>query len=140
MWGSVGTVYGGGPSDGIIKSGDVLLRIDGLRIASDGTIDLDGGSVPFTEVVDRKFRGDSVELDILRDGASLQVQVPLSESWPFSLQSSAYDVKPQFVVFGGLVFQPVDQNLMDEYKPSNLRLEYLFDFLWRMGFTASDPS
>ena len=135
----VGTVYGGGPSDGIIKSGDVLMGVDGLRIASDGTIDLDGGSVPFTEVVERKFRGESVMLDILRDGASLQVQVPLSEPWPFSLQSSAYDVKPQFVVFGGLVFQPVDQNLMDEHKPGNLRLDYLFDFFVEDGIYRERP-
>jgi hypothetical protein len=90
-------------------------------------------------VVERKFRGESVMLDILRDGASLQVQVPLSEPWPFSLQSSAYDVKPQFVVFGGLVFQPVDQNLMDEYKPSNLRLEYLFDFFVEDGIYRERP-
>lgn len=124
----VGTVYGGGPSDGLIKPGDVLMAIDGLRISSDGMIDIDGGTVPFTEIVERKFKGDSIVLDILRGGQPQQVHIPLKESWPFSLQSKAYDEKPQFVVFGGLVFQPVDKNFMDAYKPGNLRLDYLFDF------------
>ncbi|NBR48469.1 serine protease [bacterium] len=135
----VDTVYGGGPSDGIIHPGDVLLRIEGLRIASDGTIDLDGGSVPLTEVVERKFRGDSAMLDILRVGASRQVKIPLGDAWPFALQSKAYDEKPQFVVFGGLVFQPVDKNFMDAYKPGNLRLDYLFDFFVEDGIYRDRP-
>jgi len=135
----VGTVYGGGPSDGIIKVGDVLLGIDGLRIASDGTIKLDGESVPYTEVVERKFKGELATLDILRDGSSQQVKIPLSDPWPFALQSNAYDEKPQFVVFGGLVFQPVDKNFMDDYNPGNLRLDYLFDFFVEDGIYRDRP-
>ena len=31
-------------------------------------------------------------------------------------------------MFGGLVFQPVDQNFMSAYEPDDLRLRYMFDF------------
>ena len=116
-----------------------MLGIDGLRIASDGTIKLDGESVPYTEVVERKFKGELATLDILRDGSSQQVKIPLSDPWPFALQSNAYDEKPQFVVFGGLVFQPVDKNFMDDFNPGNLRLDYLFDFFVEDGIYRDRP-
>lgn len=124
----VGSVYSSGASEGIVQPGDVLLCIDSLPVASDGSIPLGNESVPLTEVVERKFKGETTTLDILRDGRPLQLTVPLNEPWPFTLQSNAYDEKPRFVVFGGLVFQPVDQNFMQAHSPSNQRLNFLFDF------------
>jgi S1-C subfamily serine protease len=124
----VGAVYGGGSSDGILQPGDVLLEIDGHLIASDGSIRLQNGIVPFTEIVERKFRGEKARLSILRDRKKMEVVVPLDEPWPFTLQSNAYDEKPRFVVFGGLVFQPVDRNFLRDHAPSNQRLNYLFDY------------
>jgi len=124
----VGAVYGGGSSDGLLRPGDVLLEIEGFPIASDGTIRLQNGIVPFTEIVERKFKGDRVRLAILRDRKKMELSIPLEEPWPFTLQSNAYDEKPRFVVFGGLVFQPVDQNFLRDHSPSNPRLNYLFDF------------
>jgi len=124
----VGSVYGGGSAEGIVKPGDVLLAIDGLPIASDATIPMDNDSVPLAEVVERKFKGDTVTLDILRDRQPMQLKVPLNGPWPFTLHSNAYDEDPRFVVFGGLVFQPVDQNWMSELQPEDLRLRYTFDF------------
>lgn len=124
----VGSVYGGGSSEGIVKPGDVLLAIDGLPISSDATISMDNDSVPLAEVVERKFKGDEVALDILREGTPLQLKIPLSEPWPFTLHNNTYDEDPRFVVFGGLIFQPVDQNFMTEHQPEDLRLRYNFDF------------
>jgi S1-C subfamily serine protease len=124
----VGSVYGGGSSEGIVKPGDVLLKIDGLPISSDGSIEMDGKSVQLAEVVERKFKGDRVELDTLRDGQPVKLIVPLNQPWPFTLHSNAYNEKPRFVVFGGLVFQPVDQNFMSAFEPADLRLRYTFDF------------
>ena len=55
------------------------------------------------------------------------VTIPLTHAWPFSLQAQAYNEKPRFVVFGGLVFQPVDANFMSEHNPDDLRLHFYFD-------------
>lgn len=129
----VGAVYGGGSSDGILRPGDVLLEIDGYPIASDGSIRLQNGVVPLTEVVERKFRGDKAKLVILRDRKKETVHVPLDEPWPFTLQSNAYDEKPRFVIYGGLVFQPVDRNFLRDHDPSNQRLNYSFDFFVEDG-------
>jgi len=123
----VGDVYEGGNAEGIVHSGDVLLAVDGLPVASDGTVVMDGENVEMAEVVERKFRGDKVNLTILRDGKQQDLTVPLNRSWPFLLQANAYDEKPRFIVFGGLVFQPVDANFMADHDPQDLRLRYTFD-------------
>ena len=124
----VSSVYSGGAADGIVKPGDVILKIDGHTVSSDGTIPLENEAVPLDEVVERKFKGDKVQLDILREGKPMTLTVPLNEPWPFKLQSNLYDEKPRFVVAGGLVFQPVDQNFMEAHEPSNQRLNYIFDY------------
>ena len=129
----VGAVYGGGSSEGILRVGDVLLEIDGYPIASDGSIRLQNGVVPFTEIVERKFRGEKVKLVILRDRTKQTVEVPLDDPWPFTLQGNAYDEKPRFVIFGGLVFQPADRNFLLAHDPSNQRLNFSFDFFVEDG-------
>ncbi len=123
----VGTVYGGGVSEGVLQPGDVLLKIDGLPIASDGTVTIDGDPVEMAEVVERKFKGDKVNFDILRDRKPMNATIALTHAWPFTLQANVYNEKPRFVVFGGLVFQPVDANFMAEHSPDDLRLRYFFD-------------
>ena len=122
------SVYSSGAADGILKPGDVILKIDGHTVSSDGTIPLENEAVPLDEVVERKFKGDKVELEILRKGKPMSVTLQLKEPWPFKLQSNLYDEKPRFVVAGGLVFQPVDQNFMDAHDPSDQRLNYIFDY------------
>ncbi|MCX7869201.1 MAG: serine protease, partial [Terrimicrobiaceae bacterium] len=135
----VGDVFGGGSSDGLLFPGDVLLAIDGLPIASDGTITIDGGQVEMAEVVERKFRGDKVRFDVLRGGRRIEVEVPLEGPWPFSLQANAYGEKPRFLVFAGLVFQPVDANFMRAHNPDDLRLRHVFDSFISHRFHEQRP-
>jgi len=123
----VSDVYSEGSSDGYIRRGDVLLSIDGHPISAEGTVEIDGEIIPMAEIVERKLKGDQVVIGLLRDGGPLQVTIPLKEPWPYSLQANAYDVRPRYVVFGGLVFQPVDQDFISAYNPDNLRLRYQFD-------------
>lgn len=62
----VSSVYSGGASDGIVNPGDVILKIDGHTVSSDGTIPLENEAVPLDEVVERKFKGEKVKLEIGR--------------------------------------------------------------------------
>src|SRR6058998_3403820 len=82
----VSSVVAAGPSDGILRQGDVLLEIDGHPIASDANVELDGERAQFEEVVERKFKGDSVKLDILRNKQSTAVTIKLFKPWPYSIQ------------------------------------------------------
>jgi hypothetical protein len=43
------------------------------------------------------------------------------------MQAHAYDKRPRYVVVGGLVFQPLDRDLLDTRKDLRTRLRYFFD-------------
>ncbi|MDD5199616.1 MAG: trypsin-like peptidase domain-containing protein [Terrimicrobiaceae bacterium] len=124
---TVSTVFGGGSSAGIVKPGDVILAIDGHAVASDGSVQIDGSDVELAEVIERKFKGEKATLKIIRDGKPLKLVVPLTEPFPFNLFANAYDVKPRYVLFGGLLFQPLDQNFVNDTPLKNSRTRYYFD-------------
>lgn len=124
----VSTVASAGCSAGILKPGDVLLSIDGHSIASDAFVDLEGERVQMAEIVERKFKGDDVKLHILRDKKEMDVTVNLNAAWPYGMQANAYDVRPRYVLFGGLLFQPVSRDFMEANSISNLRVRFYYDF------------
>ncbi|MBA2623803.1 MAG: PDZ domain-containing protein, partial [Chthoniobacterales bacterium] len=124
----VNTVIAASTSAKALRSGDVLLAIDDHPIASDSFVELEGERVEMPEVVERKFKGDIVKLDILRDKQPLTANVELGPVWPFSIQGHNYDVRPRYVVYGGLLFQPLSLDLIQAYQPQDLRLRHYFDF------------
>ncbi len=124
----VGTVTSAGPSANNLQSGDVLISIDDHPIASDGTVELEGDRVEMPEVVERKFKGDKVKLDILRDKKPMTVSIELGSVWPYSFLAHAYDVRPRYVVYGGLLFQPLTLDLMEAYQPTDIRIRHYFDY------------
>jgi len=118
----VTNVHEMGASFGFLKNEDILLTIDGHPITSDGRVILDGSSVEMPEVVERKFAGEKVSFDLLREGKPMRIEFALTGTWPFHMQSHAYDVKPRYLLHGGLVFQPLDQNFMEASGGNDLRL------------------
>jgi len=123
----VSAVQSAGVCAGKIEIGDVLLAIDGHEIASDGLLELDGERVLMSEVAERKFLGDEVTMSILRDKKPLEVTIKFDRAWPFLMQANTYDTPPAYVVFGGLLFQPLSRNLLGAYQFQNDRLNYYFD-------------
>ncbi|MGI9088336.1 MAG: trypsin-like peptidase domain-containing protein [Chthoniobacterales bacterium] len=124
----VNTVIAAGTAAKVLKPGDVLLAIDSHPISSDAFVELDGERVEMPEVVERKFKGDTVKLDLLRDKQPLSVTVDLGPVWPYLFQGHTYDVEPRYIVFGGLLFQPLSLDLIAAYQPQDLRLRHYFDF------------
>jgi hypothetical protein len=124
----VGTVIAAGPAANSLQPGDVLLAIDDHPIASDATVELEGSRVDMPEVVERKFKGDKVKLDIWRDKKPKTVTLELGSVWPYLYLAHGYDVKPRYVVYGGLVFQPLTLDLVDAYQPTDVRIRHLFDY------------
>jgi S1-C subfamily serine protease len=124
----VSTVVAAGPSGKAVQPGDVLLAIDDHVIASDANVELEGERVEMPEVVERKFKGEKVKLDIWRDKKPVTVNVELNTVWPYLIQGHTYDVRPRYVVYGGLLFQPLNLELIEAYQTADLRLRHLFDF------------
>lgn len=121
-------VYRAGPCDGILKSEDILLSIDDLPIFSDGYVQIDGERLHMAEVVERKFMGDRVRLKILREKKPMEVTISLTSPWPFLMQTWRHDVRPRFVFFGGLVFQPLSRAFIKTAKLDDIDILYHFSY------------
>src|SRR6478609_5173457 len=124
----VNTVIAASSSAKVLKSGDVLLAIDDHPISSDSLVELEGERVEMPEVVERKFRGDKVKLDILRNKEPMTVTIKLFKPWPYSIQGHSYDVRPRYVLYGGLLFQPLNLDMLEAYRTSDLRLRHFFEY------------
>jgi S1-C subfamily serine protease len=124
----VSSVVAAGPSDSILYPGDVLLAIEGHPIASDANVELDGERAQFEEVVERKFKGDSVKMDIFRNKQPLTVTIKLYKPWPYSVQGHTYDVRPRYVLYGGLLFQPLNLDMLEAYRTADLRVRHFFEY------------
>jgi S1-C subfamily serine protease len=124
----VSSVEKDGSCAGKLQEGDVMLSIDNHPIASDGNVRLDGDNLDLAEVVERKFKGDKVKIGILRNQQPLTVEVELQPNNSYLLQANLHEENPRFVLFGGLVFQPLSRNFMEAYQPDELRVRYYYDF------------
>src|SRR5712671_6801385 len=124
----VETVVAAGPCAKILRPGDVLLSIDNHPIASDGNVELEGERVEMPEVVERKFKRDSVKFDIWRGKQSTSGSVQLDNVPPYLIQAHRYDVRPRYVLYGGLLFQPLNLDLLEAYRPTDLRLRHFFEY------------
>jgi hypothetical protein len=123
----VSSVQSAGVSAGKLEIGDVLLAIDGHEIASDGMVELDGERVLMSEVAERKFLGDSVKFSVLRARKPLEITVTFDRAWPYLMQANSYDLQPAYVLFGGLLFQPLSRNLLGTYQFQSDRVNYYYD-------------
>jgi len=115
-----------GPAAGVLQRGDVLLSIDGHPIASDGFVELEGERVEMGEIVERKFNGDTVRFAILRDRRPREVTVTLRADQLHRALARSYDAAPRYVVFAGLVFQPMNRDLIEAHAIEDLRVRYFF--------------
>jgi len=114
------------PADGVLEPGDVLLELDGHPIDSAGMIDLDGKIVDMHEIIERKFVGDKAKLAFLRKGKRQEAEVTL-KTLPWSrMYAIQYEKRPRYIVFGGLVFQPLDTNLYFTHKFTNIHVRKMF--------------
>ena len=117
-----------GSARDILLAGDVLLCIDGAPIAEDGTVKLDGNNVLFAELLERKQCGESVAIDVWRQGALRMVTIPLKNATdPFAYRNQ-YDHAPRYLIRGGLVFSPLSREYLRsvERNRSEPRVQQLF--------------
>ena len=101
-----------GAANNRLQKGDVLLRVEGLEIATDGSVVLDGNTVEFTELIERRQWGEAIHFDLSRSGTVQRIEIPLRNPVdPFSYRIQ-YDEPPEYHMLAGLVFMPVTRNLL----------------------------
>jgi hypothetical protein len=108
-------VLPGSATDGKVRRGDVILAIDGHDIADDGTVEFRPKERTRADYYTQLHQiGESLNLDILRDGREQKVRIPLNKPVGFSdlVPRERYDVRPTYYIYGGLIFIPLTQNYL----------------------------
>jgi len=124
----VSNVLSAGSSAGVLEVGDVILSIDNIPVASDGMVELEGERVQMAEVAERKYLRDGVKLEVLRAGKKQIAEVKFGNAFPYTMQANAYEQQPTYILFAGLLFQPLSRNLAAAYQFQSPRVDYYFDF------------
>ncbi len=101
-----------GSADGVLQCGDVLTAIEGMPILDNGMVLYRGEvAVRYDVVIGLCHVGDRIRLDIRRAGRAMTVQLALA-AWNPLVPRARYDEPPRFVVYGGLVFQPLTRDYL----------------------------
>ncbi len=103
----------------LLKQDDVLMAVDGVKIANNGNIRLPNGEARlFTTLINQKQIGETVKLDILRNGEKLQIELPV-RNIDYVCHKRLYDVLPDYYIIGGLVFTRLSYSFLDEWSTGN---------------------
>jgi S1-C subfamily serine protease len=130
----VDQVQPGSAADGFLEKGDVLLAVDGEGIDNDGKIAVGPSRLSFAYAIDRRQLGEKVPFQVWRGGKSVAIDVPIKGYAPFERGRRQYDVLPRYLVHAGLVFQPLDVELLSTwgnwYQSAPRRLVWNQSFRW----------
>ncbi len=105
----------------LLKTRDIILKVDGFDIDTQGYYqDPDYGRLILENLsTRRKFAGDEVKLKVWRDGAALDVNYPLpkAEYSTKLLPDQTFDQEPEYLIAGGLLFQPLSGAYLRSWGP-----------------------
>jgi len=101
-------------SDGYIQKDDVLLSIDGVNVADDATVLIEGnGRVAANYLIRSHHINEDFEVTLLRNAKVLHIKVPSKAL--VSLIPFEHDKLPRYYIFGGVVFMPLSKNYLFEW-------------------------
>mmetsp|Transcript_2030 Transcript_2030/g.5998 ORF Transcript_2030/g.5998 Transcript_2030/m.5998 type:complete len:611 (-) Transcript_2030:181-2013(-) len=96
------------PAAEVLEEGDVVLEVDNVPIADDGTIEFrDDERVEFTHLVRSKHVGDHLQLKVLRNRQVMDISCELRVQRPLVPIVHGVDCVPSYIIAGGLVLVPL---------------------------------
>jgi hypothetical protein len=103
----------------VLKQHDLILKVDGFEIDTQGDYrDPDYGYLSLENLATRqKWAEDTVTLTLWRDGKRLEVdyQIPKADYTKSLVPDAAYDQEPEYLIAGGLVFQPLNDPFLQSW-------------------------
>ena len=105
------SVLYGSSSYGIVKEDDVIISIDGLPVANDGSVKLNENiRVGSDYLVQKHYIGEKLKMRVIRDKKKVDLSFPLKKA--VELVTVEYDVMPTYFIYGGLIFTPLTYNFL----------------------------
>lgn len=105
----------GGTCDGIVEPHDVLVSLDGVAVDAEGLVEYAGQMLRHYVLLGTKHAGDRMRLGLRRDGVQREADVTLAP-WVPLVPSAPRDRAPRYLVFGGLVFQPLTRDYLTTWE------------------------
>jgi S1-C subfamily serine protease len=133
----VNRVVPGGTAEGVIRPGDVLLEIDGHVIDNDGTVAVGDARVTFQTLFDYRQVGDEVRVSVWRDREEQGLAATARRIPRYDRQRNRYDVGPRYVVHAGLLFMPLDAELLKMFG-RNWAQNANRDLVWHQLFREAE--
>ena len=99
----------------LIKPNDVIMQVGDYPVDEDGTITYDGNTVGVSAAVDLAQNGDIVPMKVWRDGAMIDVKLPVKVYNDDNAEGNQYDVLPPYYIYGGLVFTPLSLDYLKTF-------------------------
>jgi hypothetical protein len=129
----------------VLKPKDIILQIDGFDIDVEGDyLDPEYGHVMLENLASRrKWAGDSVEIKLWRDGKPMTVnyEIPRFRFGDALVPHATYDQEPEFLILGGLVFQPLTDPYLQSWGPEwKRRAPYRLRYYGQQPPTANRPA
>ncbi|PFH32026.1 serine protease [Besnoitia besnoiti] len=99
-----------------LKKNDVILAVDGVDVANDGTVFFrEMERVNVSHSISSKFLGDTLRATVLRNKKVMDVVIPLIQENAL-VPKHQWDQKARYLIYGGLVFCPLTlEYLKDEF-------------------------
>ncbi|WOX04178.1 S1C family serine protease [Microbulbifer pacificus] len=124
-------VFEDAPAAQVLQAGDVLLQVDGFDIAADRTIEWrENQRTNYHYAVDHHHVGEQLPVRFSRNGEIHNAEITLAATPPSRslVQGEKFDQRPRYYIYGGVVFVPLNMNLIKRWGNnwhSKAPIEYL---------------
>ena len=111
-------IFEGSPAAGAFMENDVILSIDDFDIAEDGTIRLSEDLLTdYKHAIDMHHIGEEIHVRYSRDGIERSTELKAEKARNnYSLvKGEQFDRIPQYYIYGGVLFVPLNMNLIKRW-------------------------
>lgn len=108
-----------------LRLGDILLSVDGYAIYNNGTIQTPYGLMNYTYAYHAKPVGRQVFFTLKRDNQIIGLHYTLKRK--HEIVYKELTTQPRYLVYGGLIFNPVTKNYLDANNLHSGCFDFLFE-------------
>jgi len=113
-------VFEDSAADGVLQENDVILSIEGYDIAGDSSIQInDDLQTDYKHAIDMTQIGEQVEIMFSRMGnvQTVSLQAQRQQENDTLVRPEAFDALPEYYIYGGILFVPLNMNLIKRWGP-----------------------